>query len=117
MSLGLEFFWKVSHAHTVEAQATLLFENPWRREHFLSRAVKGQCRGRGRICSAHPVGFDHRSPQNESSKVGLWWNIPDFGLIGQGKDYLRSWGYVIWDRQRIDAWKTAEREIYSISRG
>jgi hypothetical protein len=111
MSLGLEFFQKVSHAHRVEAQARLLFENPWRREHFLERAVKGQCRGRGRICAAHPVGFNHQSLENDS-KVGPWWNISDFGLVGQGKDYLRSWGYVIWDRQRIDAWKTAEKEIH-----
>jgi hypothetical protein len=72
--------------------------------------VKGECRSRGsRICAAHPVAYP-QCRETESSKVGAWWNISDLGFVNYGKDYLRSWGYVIWDRQRLNAWKNLEKE-------
>ncbi|KAF4635846.1 hypothetical protein G7Y89_g2225 [Cudoniella acicularis] len=115
MSVGLELFQHVSRAPTASSQAQLLFKNPWRRQHFLSRAVKGKCHRRNWInYSAHPMGFDHAAPHNKDYLIGAWNDVfKTHGIPGYGQEENRALGYIFLDRERIlTASKNAENQPY-----
>jgi hypothetical protein len=110
MSLGLEFFQKISHA-TPEAQARILYSNPWRRDHFISSAV---CQYRGPDYSyreAHSEGKEFISEKEGPSAGLVWSKISDLGSLPQEWDSLRSWGYVFWDQKRLENWKLLEWDL------
>jgi hypothetical protein len=109
ISLGLKFFQQLCRSHSIKARARTFFENPWRRGHFLSKAIKGECKWPRGICAAHPLNFDHNSPENEGSKNGAWCSISDVDFDRHKTGFIRRWGYVIWDRERLDAWKILEK--------
>lgn len=106
MSLGLRFFKRVSQAPTPEAQAQILYQNPWRRIRFLSEAVFGFChRCPGRhLLTQPPIFNDQLNPQTRE-RLSPWWKTSDRGFVGYDRVHLQSFGYAFWDQRRLDAWR------------
>ncbi|CZR58497.1 uncharacterized protein PAC_08389 [Phialocephala subalpina] len=103
ISLGLRFFLRLARAPTPEAQAEILYHEPWRRKYFLSKALNGECPSLNRICGAHNR-HTHDTTSERGSRISAWWRTSDRGLVGYERKERQLWGYVFWDQKRLDSW-------------
>ena len=113
MSLGLTFLSTVSFSANVSIQARLINQKPWRRVHFLSRAIRA-FRELERF--DQPVSTYNNTTltfigENDGPNAALPWSgFSDPEFFYQGRDFLRSWGYVMWDRSRLEGWRVLEKD-------
>jgi len=105
MSLGLGFFSAISLSSTPSIMATLVFQNPWRRTHFLSRAISAyrELENFDQSENLYNTTILIFTSENEGPNAALpWTRFSDPKVFYQGREFLRSWGYVMWDRSRLE---------------
>lgn len=85
---------------------------------FLTNALKGRetaqvPKDRGEAQQLANVRFAGDHQEHSPNAAWLWSirlieNVPNFRSSFGGKEYFRSWGYVMWDRARLDILKTMD---------
>lgn len=101
LSLGLIALFRLGNAKSYEEQKAVLdFEHPPLRLDFLAKAFKRANMARG----STPNNSFFNDPDTGPAAIWTWAHpTPRRGSVGQpDRLYLREWGYVMWDRTRID---------------
>jgi len=112
MSLGLPFFFSIYFAPTISSQARLIYQHPWRRVNFLSRAISAyrELERWDQSGNVYNTCIEFTSEDEGPNAALPWSRMSDPEFFYQGREFLRSWGYVLWDRSRLEGWKVLEQD-------
>ena len=114
MSCGLKIFLALSQAHTAEDQAEIIYSHPWQRKHFLTDAILAYRNAERADLSKWDEVYRIVIPftsDNEGPNAALPWSrFSDLDFFYKGRDFLRNWGYVMWDLGRLKKWKVLEQD-------
>ncbi len=115
LSCGLGVFSALSETSTAEKQAAIIFAHPWCRDNFLTNAILAYRDARiGDISTQRGDRYRIVVPfmsDNDGPNAALPWSrFSDLDVFYQGRDFLRSWGYVMWDMKRLREWGVLEQD-------
>ncbi len=114
MSCGLELFSALSQAPNAEDQAAIIFAHPYVGDNFLTDAILVYRKAEGITWSDRDGAYQIVIPftnDNEGPNAALPWSrLAGLDFFYKDRDFMRSWGYVMWDLRRLTEWKVLEQD-------